>query len=114
MLWCKSGKEAIHMIDTASLLSIILILFNFVSFGIGYIIGQLNNNNYTMIEKPTSKKNKQYNSEKSQNKIIIDDRKFVTDISTDGIEKKYSELGETKLSNDNISESVSKLQNLKR
>lgn len=102
------------MIDTASLLSIILILFNFVSFGIGYIIGQLNNNGYTMTEKMVSK-NKQYsNSEKSHNKIIIDDRKFVTDISTDGIEKKYNELGETKLSNDNISESVNKLQNLKR
>jgi hypothetical protein len=102
------------MIDTASLLSIILILFNFVSFGIGYIIGQLNNNRHIMIEKPTSKRNKQYNDEKSQNKIIIDDRKFVTDISVDGMEKKYNELGNTKLSNENISESVNKLQNLKR
>jgi hypothetical protein len=103
------------MIDTASLLSIILILFNFVSFGIGYIIGQLNNNRHTMIEKPTSKRNKQYNNdEKSQNKIIIDDRKFVTDISVDGMEKKYNELGNTRLSNENISESVNKLQNLKR
>jgi hypothetical protein len=103
------------MIDTASLLSIILILFNFVSFGMGYIIGQLKNNKYEMTEKLVSKTNKQYNnSEKSQNKIIIDDRKFVTDISTDGIEKKYNELGKTKLSNDNISESVNKLQNLKR
>jgi hypothetical protein len=103
------------MIDTASLLSIILILFNFVSFGIGYIIGQLNNNSYTMIEKLNSKRNKQYNNdEKCQNKIIIDDRKFVTDISVDGMEKKYNELGNTKLSNDNISESVNKLQNLKR
>jgi hypothetical protein len=67
-----------------------------------------------MIEKPTSKRNKQYNDEKSQNKIIIDDRKFVTDISVDGMEKKYNELGNTKLSNENISESVNKLQNLKR
>jgi hypothetical protein len=102
------------MIDTASLLSIILILFNFVSFGIGYIIGQLKNSSYTITKNQVSKMNKQYNSEKNQNKIIIDDRKFVTDISTDGIEKKYNELGETKLSNDNISESVNKLQNLKR
>jgi|694.fasta_scaffold01865_6 hypothetical protein len=103
------------MIDTASLLSIILVLFNFVSFGIGYIIGRLNNSSYTMIEKPISKRNKQYNNnEKSQNKIIIDDRKFVTDISVDGMEKKYNELGNTRLSNENISESVNKLQNLKR
>ena len=103
------------MIDTASLLSIILVLFNFVSFGIGYIIGRLNNSSYTMIEKPISKRNKQYNNnEKSQNKIIIDDRKFVTDISVDGMEKKYNELGNTKLSDDNISESVNKLQNFKR
>jgi hypothetical protein len=103
------------MIDTASLLSIILVLFNFVSFGIGYIIGRLNNSSYTMIEKPISKRNKQYNNnEKSQNKIIIDDRKFVTDISVDGMEKKYNELGNTRLSNENISESVNKLQTLKR
>jgi len=103
------------MIDTASILSIILILFNFVSFGIGYIIGRLNNNDYIMTEKPILRKNKQYNnSGKIQNEIIIDEKKFVTDISTDGIEKKYSEFGETKLSNDNISESVNKLQNLKR
>jgi hypothetical protein len=102
------------MIDTASLLSIILILFNFVSFGIGYIIGQLKNNNYTMNEKSILKKNKQHNSEKGHNKIIIDDRKFVTDISLEGMEKKYNELGNTKLSDDNISESVNKLQNLKR
>jgi hypothetical protein len=68
-----------------------------------------------MIEKPISKRNKQYNNnEKSQNKIIIDDRKFVTDISVDGMEKKYNELGNTRLSNENISESVNKLQNLKR
>jgi hypothetical protein len=92
-----------------------LILFNFVSFGIGYIIGRLNNNDYIMTEKPILRKNKQYNnSGKIQNEIIIDEKKFVTDISTDGIEKKYSEFGETKLSNDNISESVNKLQNLKR
>jgi hypothetical protein len=103
------------MIDTASILSIILILFNFVFFGIGYIIGRLNNNDYIMTEKPILRKNKQYNnSGKTQNEIIIDEKKFVTDISTDGIEKKYSEFGETKLSNDNISESVNKLQNLKR
>lgn len=80
----------------------------------GYIIGQLKNRGCVMTDKLVSKTNKQYNSEKSQNKIIIDDRKFVTDISTDGIEKKYNKLGDTKLSNDNISESVNKLQNLKR
>ena len=102
------------MIDTASLLSIILILFNFVSFGIGYIIGQLNNNSYTTNEKSILKRNKQHNSEKNHNKIIIDDRKFVTDINIEGMEKKYNELGSTKLSDDNISESVNKLQNLKR
>jgi hypothetical protein len=103
------------MIDTATLLNIILILFNIVFFGIGYIIGQLNCNSYTMIEKPKSKKNNQYNNdEKIQNKIIIDERKFVADMNIDGIEKKYNELGNTKISDENISESVNKLQNLKR
>jgi hypothetical protein len=67
-----------------------------------------------MNEKSILKRNKKHDNEKGHNKIIIDDRKFVTDISIEGMEKKYNELGNTKLSDDNISESVNKLQNLKR
>lgn len=46
--------------------------------------------------------------------IKIDDRKFVVDINTGGIEKKYDELGETKVSDENISSSVNKLKGMKK
>lgn len=46
--------------------------------------------------------------------IKIDDRKFVGEISTDNIEKKYGELGETKVSDENISSSVNKLKGMKK
>lgn len=47
-------------------------------------------------------------------KIKIDDSKFVGEISTDSIEKKYGELGETKVSDENISSSVNKLKGMKK
>jgi hypothetical protein len=46
--------------------------------------------------------------------ISIDDSKFVTDIKTDGMEKKYSSIAETKTSSEDISGSISKLKNMKR
>ena len=56
------------------------------------------------------------NSKKKQqkNNITIDDTKYVVDIKTDDIEKKYHSLGDKKTSTDNISSSVDKLKNLKR
>lgn len=105
------------MLDIIYLLVIaILIILNIITIAIGYIIGKMHTSDGqgksgtpSMIKHKHSK-----SSENNQNKITIDDRKFVTDISTDGIEKKYSELGNTKITDDNISASVNKLQNLKR
>lgn len=48
------------------------------------------------------------------NNLSIDDKKFVVDIKTDGLEKKYNSLGEVKQTQENISNSVNKLKNLKR
>lgn len=105
------------MLDTIYLLVIIiLIILNIMSIAIGYIIGKINtSNSRETFGAPSILKHKQStNSENNPNKITIDDRKFVTDISTEGIEKKYNELGNTKITDDNISASVNKLQNLKR
>jgi len=49
-----------------------------------------------------------------QSGIDIDDNKLVINIKTDGLEKKYNELGEKALSLDTITSSVDKLKNLKR
>lgn len=51
---------------------------------------------------------------KKSNTITIDDKKIVTKINTDNLEKKYDSLGEKKESQENIGESVNKLKNLKK
>jgi hypothetical protein len=67
-------------------------------------------------EKP-SKQNKRIDIpqfDDTISKIVIDDRKFVVDVNTSGIEKKYGELGEKKVSDENISSSVNKLKGMKK
>jgi hypothetical protein len=46
--------------------------------------------------------------------VEIDDSKYVTEINTKGLEKKYSSIGEKKESKDDISSSIDKLKNLKK
>lgn len=48
-------------------------------------------------------------------KIDIDDRKFITEVKTDSLEKKFDDLGKTTLAKDEgLSANVSKLASLKR
>ena len=104
------------MIDTIQILLIILILLDIVFFFLGYTIGRLNSSQTIVESQPVSFFNKQksVSDDKVINKVIIDERKFVTDIKTSGMEKKYENLGETKISNENIESSINKLKNLKR
>jgi hypothetical protein len=98
-----------------SVLIIILLLLNIFSFIIGFILGKIgpmlgvfSNSS----EKPDSffKTN---NTTKRKPVIDIDETKYVVDISTKGLEKKYDSLGEVKQSSDNIQNSVNKLKNMK-
>lgn len=98
------------MVDT---IHIILILFNIVFFLLGYTIGK---SSHVKVEsQPISffKKQNQKDSESPQ-KVAIDGTKFVTDIKTSDLVKKYEELGDIKVSTDNIESSIDKLKNLKR
>lgn len=91
----------------------ILIIFNFFSLIIGYILGKVNSISGVSISrenKPTSFFDKNKKEKKS---ISIDSTTVVTDIKTDNLEKKYSSLGDTKVSNENISSSISKLKSMK-
>ena len=48
-------------------------------------------------------------------KIEIDDRKFITEVKTDSLEKKFDDLGKTTLAKDDaLSANVSKLASLKK
>jgi hypothetical protein len=98
--------------DTVQILLIILILLDIVFFFLGYTIGRLNSSQTIVESQPVSFFNKQksVSDDKAINKVIIDERKFVTDIKTSGMEKKYENLGETKISNENIESSINKLK----
>ena len=90
------------------------LLFGGCLFLIGYFIGKQSADGVynTAINKPSNF----FDNIKKANKnnLEINDTKFVTEIKTDGMEKKYEALGETKQSTENITESISKLKNLKR
>lgn len=97
------------------LIYIIIIAFSFsiFSFFIGYILGKLNSFNGVYDNRPKSFFDKEATL-KNTNKIQIDDTKFVLDIKTDSLEKKYESLGEIKKSEEKINESIDKLKKLKR
>jgi hypothetical protein len=103
------------MADTIYLLLIILVLLNIVFFFLGYLIGRLKNSQTIIESQPVSffNKNKSDN-DKTINKVTIDESKYVTDIKTSDMEKKYENLGETKISNEDIESSINKLKNIKR
>ena len=88
----------------------LLLTINVISFLLGYIFGK-----FQIIQTKDTKIN--YSNKiikrENQNGIEIDDKKVVVKIDTKGLEKKYDSLGDVRNTQDNISESVNKLKNLK-
>lgn len=98
--------------STEAYIIIILLFLNILSLIIGYILGKINN--LSQVDKPVSFFTKNNEKNNPPTKVEIDDRKYVTEINTKGLEKKYSSIGETKESTENISSSIDKLKNLKK
>lgn len=97
------------MLSTTDIMIIILVIMNIISFGIGYLLAKLNFGYINIIP------NKEHQVvQQVKHNISIDDTKFVTKISTDGMEKKYNCLGETTVIAEDINSSVNKLKNLKK
>lgn len=94
------------------LLSIVVSL-NIIIGLIGYIIGKIQYSNGVSISKPQSFFNKK-DSGSMDNNLSIDEKKVVLDIKTDNLERKYESLGDIKKTEENITNSVDKLKNLKR
>lgn len=91
-----------------------LLWLNIISLLIGYLLGNLNLKQKSNIVNSSFIKN---NSNKTINhcsNIKIDDKKVVVSIDTDGLEKKYNQLGDIKTSQENISSSIDKLKHLKK
>jgi hypothetical protein len=93
---------------------IIWLLLVIIAFIIGFILGT-NKLSYSGVtnSEPVSFFTKNKEQEKKQ-QIKIDDSKFVTEIDTRLMEKKFNSLGETTVSDENVDESINKLKNLKR
>lgn len=86
------------------------------SFCLGFLLGKLNGIQVlTTTEKEIQVKKYRQKEQPVEEKINIeiDSRKVVTDIKTDGLEKKYDTLGEVKQSTENIGSSINKLKNLR-
>lgn len=86
--------------------------FYFVFFICGWLVGRSsslqNFGSQSNISKTVSSKDN-----KKLSSISIDEKKIVTDISTDGMEKKYGDITNTISTNENISGSINKLKSLK-
>ena len=98
-------------IDQTSLLIIVLVILCAFGMLIGYILGRIGVEKGVSNTKPKSFFDK--DQEKKEDKISINDTKYVIDIKTTGLEKKYSSLGDTKESEENIESSINKLKNMK-
>lgn len=102
----------------------------FVVFSLGYILAKMNspkasaNTQPIYISSPNQTvENKQTKSEavvisspiRKNERIEIDDSKFITEMTTDNLEKKYDDLGKTTVAKDEgLSANVSKLASLKK
>jgi len=98
----------------AHILIVLLIVSHIVFLILGYILGQLRSISGVSISSQPNKVLQSIVNKDTKQSILIDSSKFVTSITTDGMEKKYTTLGEIKDSNENISSSVNKLKNMKK
>lgn len=93
----------------------LLIYLNIISFILGFILAHYVGEKSTTTNTGFFAKNNIQNSSttNSSAKIQIEESKYVTSIDTSNIEKKFSSLGDVKKTDENISNSVNKLKNLK-
>ena len=102
-----------------STLSLVLIIILFIItyiiiFLLGFLVGRLwSFNGVYNTGQTASKVLSSINSKATGQPISIDSSKFVVDIKTDGLEKKYQNLGDIKGTEETIESSVNKLKNMK-
>ena len=101
-------------LPTIIFFSITLLVIGVCLFLIGYFVGKQSGNGVynNTINRPNSFFDNV--KEEKKTKVVINDTKFVTEIKTDGMEKKYENLGEIKQSTENITDSINKLKNLRK
>jgi hypothetical protein len=99
--------------NTLILVLIFSLPLYFIFFICGWLVGRTSSlqhfGSQSVLSKTISSKNNKKLSE-----ISIDEKTIVTDISTEGMEKKYNNIANTVQSDHKIQDSVSKLKNLKK
>ena len=96
------------------------ILFSLIFLLIGYLLGtnlKVMNKNAEIKEESffDKQKRKQKVDNAIKNTTIdIDDSTHVVKIKTDGLEKKYDNIGKSQTTNEDISSSINKLKSLKK
>ena len=99
------------MLEINSILLYLLLFITYVlSIAVAYILGRLGSRSGVYDNRPKSFFD---TATKDSQTLSIDDRKYVTEIKTDHLEKKYTDLGDVKKSEENISSAINKLKNLK-
>lgn len=88
-----------------------------LSFILGYAVGRIDNIRDLFrketTEKPVSFFAQAKSEAKQKSKLQIDDSTFVTDVSTDTLQRAHGEIGKTTVAQDSIDTSVSKLAQFK-
>lgn len=102
------------------------ILFSIIFLVIGYLLGiHFKNTKKSLVDEEEtilnkSKTRRQTKRKSTQDKIKkfpiidIDESTHVVKIKTDGLEKKYEEIGNSQTKQEDISGSINKLKNLKK
>ena len=91
----------------------IIVCMNIICGSVGYILGMMSNKEeIPKIRSFFTKRDDKI--EQSKVGIDINDSTYVSEINTKGLEKKYTTLGETQQSTEDISSAVNKLKNIKR
>jgi len=98
----------------AHIVILLLIISHIICLILGYILGQLRSISGVSISSQPNKVLQSIVNKDTKQSISIDSSKFVTNITTEGMEKKYATLGEIKDSEENISSSVNKLKSMKK
>lgn len=101
------------MNNILNIIIIILLILNIISFILGFIWAKLSSISGVSINTGKPRSFLKSSDEGKVSAVTIDDKIYVTDIKTDGMVKKYDDLGEVKKSSENISSSVNKLKQMK-
>lgn len=91
----------------------LIVVLNLICFILGFlaakllVFGGVSYNSQATIATPGK------NQEKLTKKVSIDDSKYITNIDTNSLERKYTSIAEETHSEENISSSISKLKQMK-